>query len=177
MYSNGKVAFLRRALHLEAWDDMARLITFFPPLLWLSEANICAKIDFFREELDLSEKELCDMLITMPALLGLSVEGNLRPKINYFLQSEDTKIKSPSNDILVDNEDVDRNEDDWKMDGGGGLTRTELKEFVLYQPALLAYSLKNRIIPRLKRMREAKISLTFSPPYVLSITDDKFNQW
>jgi len=162
------------------WDDLPRIITLFPPLLWLSEANLNNKILFLTKELKLSDEELRSIIVTMPALLGLSVECNLRPKINFFLQSEDTEEEASSIAMLEtfsDSETEDDIEEVWERGGGGGLTRNELKDFVIYQPALLAYSLENRIIPRVKRMSEVNISLSFSPPYVLSITDEKFDQW
>lgn len=175
---------LREAFHLKEWDDLPRIVTLFPPLLWLSEANLNNKILFLTKELNLSNDELRSIIVTMPALLGLSVECNLRPKINFFLQSEDTEEEASSMAILEtlsrseeEDDNYDREEDGWKRGGGGGLTRRELKDFVIYQPALLAYSLENRIIPRVKRMSEVDISLSFSPPYVLSITDEKFDQW
>ena len=155
-------------------------MTLFPPLLWLSESNISNKVQFLTKELDLSNDDVRSIVVTMPAILGLSVECNLRPKINFFLQSEDTEEEVSSDALLedVDVSSLDSSEDDgWKRGGGGGLTRAELKEFVLYQPALLAYSLENRIVPRVKRMNEVNISLSFSPPYVLSITNEKFDQW
>lgn len=182
------MGFLRKVLHLDEWDDLSRIVTLFPPLLWLSQANLEAKLDFLTQEFDLKHNELRSIVVTMPALLGLSVDCNLRPKINFFLQSEDTEEESSSMDILegmeMERDEYSDNDHDhdvdgggWERGGGGGLTRKELKDFVLYQPALLAYSLENRIVPRLKRMSEANIKLAFSPPYVLSITDEKFDQW
>eukprot|EP00594_Rhizosolenia_setigera_P013638 CAMPEP_0178976632 /NCGR_PEP_ID=MMETSP0789-20121207/23956_1 /TAXON_ID=3005 /ORGANISM="Rhizosolenia setigera, Strain CCMP 1694" /LENGTH=115 /DNA_ID=CAMNT_0020665771 /DNA_START=335 /DNA_END=682 /DNA_ORIENTATION=+ len=103
----------------------------------------------------------------MPQILGLSLECNLRPKIEFFLQDADT-VDETSSFVDYYNEAIS---------GGGGLTREQLKEFVLYQPALLSYSLENRIAPRVKIMRDNDISLQFSPSYVLSMTDKKFEKW
>ena len=58
-----------------------------------------------------------------------------------------------------------------------GLTKSELKDFVLYQPALLAYSLEGRLKPRITRMRDYNISFLYSPRNIMSYTDEKFQAW
>lgn len=155
-------------------SSLPRILYLFPPLLWLSEQNMMTKIKFLSKELMLTNDETRNVIITMPQILGLSLECNLRPKIEFFLQDADTVDETSSfvdSDIEADN---DYNE---AIIGGGGLTREQLKEFVLYQPALLSYSLENRIAPRVKIMRDNDISLQFSPSYVLSMTDKKFEKW
>jgi hypothetical protein len=39
------------------------------------------------------------------------------------------------------------------------LSQDQLREFVFYQPSLLAYSLENRLRPRIERMQEKNINL------------------
>ena len=58
-----------------------------------------------------------------------------------------------------------------------GLTKKQLKEFVLYQPALLAYSLETRLKPRIRRMQEHSILFLYSPKGIMSFTNDKFDNW
>lgn len=57
------------------------------------------------------------------------------------------------------------------------LSTEQLRDFVLYQPALLAYSLSNRIRPRLEQMKELDISFAYAPAYLMSMTDAKFEGW
>jgi hypothetical protein len=58
-----------------------------------------------------------------------------------------------------------------------GLTRDQLKEFVMYQPALLGYSLENRIKPRIRQMQERNIFFYYCPKNIMSYTDNKFHIW
>ena len=57
------------------------------------------------------------------------------------------------------------------------LSEEQLRDFVLYQPALLAYSLPKRIRPRLERMKDMDIAFAYAPAYLMSMTDRKFDQW
>jgi hypothetical protein len=61
--------------------------------------------------------------------------------------------------------------------GYGGLSKRELKGFVLYQPALLAYSLEGRLKPRIRLMQENNISFCYCPKNIMSYTDKKFDSW
>jgi hypothetical protein len=58
-----------------------------------------------------------------------------------------------------------------------GLTKRQLKDLVLYQPAILAYSLERRLKPRMKSMQDYNISFLYSPKNIMSYTDEKFNAW
>lgn len=133
------------------WLDVSFVISGFPPVLWLSEHNLLEKVEFIRNEFDFESEELRDVLVTFPQVLGLAVDKNLRPKIDFLLLSAEN--------------------------GGAGLTKEHLKEFVLYQPALLAYSLEARIKPRIKCLNENSISFEYCPPYLMSYTNTKFDQW
>jgi hypothetical protein len=53
----------------------------------------------------------------------------------------------------------------------------QLREFCLYQPSLLAYSLEGRLRPRIELMRSYAIAIGYSPPYLMSLSDEKFQQW
>jgi hypothetical protein len=117
-------------------SELSQVAALFPPLLWVSEENTQSKLDFLSESLDLSTKELRTIVVTYPQVLGLSLE-NLKQKTEFFLDD------ASSNDTTFN----------------CGLSKRQLKEFVLYQPALLAYSLENRIKPRISRMLAKNIYL------------------
>lgn len=57
------------------------------------------------------------------------------------------------------------------------LTVEELRDFCLYQPALLAYSLANRIAPRIEQMERVNIRFAYAPAYLMSLPDAKFDNW
>jgi mTERF len=57
------------------------------------------------------------------------------------------------------------------------LSTEQLRDIVLYQPALLAYSLERRIRPRLEQLRDVNIEFAYAPAYLMSMTDDKFQAW
>ena len=135
-------------LKLKRWADLSQIASQYPPLFWLSEENVVPKMEFLQQTLELSAGELRDILVTYPQLLGLSLDGNLRPTVQFLLS-----------------------------DDGADLSVSQLSYFVSYQPALLAYSLEKRIIPRIERMRDAGIRLEYSPPVIMSYTDSRFDIW
>ena len=143
-----RAKFMYEKLNLKRWADLSQIASKYPPLFWLKEENVVPKMEFLQQTLELSAGELRDILVTYPQLLGLSLEGNLRPTVQFFLS-----------------------------DDGADLTVSQLGYFVSYQPALLAYSLEKRIRPRIDRMRDAGIRLEYSPPVIMSYTDSKFDIW
>lgn len=143
-----RAQFLHDRLDLKRRSDVSQIASKFPPIFWLSEENLLSKIDFLRTAMALKEDEMRDLLVTYPQILGLSLEGNLIPTVAFLLDED-----------------------------GAGLTREQLNYFVLYQPALVAYSLANRIRPRIERMSACGISLSYSPPGIMSYTNSQFDEW
>eukprot|EP00804_Cyclotella_cryptica_P030669 CCRYP_009110-RA/>CCRYP_009110-RA protein AED:0.01 eAED:0.01 QI:195/1/1/1/1/1/2/1408/458 len=137
-------------------SELSQVVAKFPPTLWLSEDNLKEKFDFLTNSLDLTARELREIIVTYPQLLGLSLEHNLRPKMAFLLAS---------------------NAEETNGIGYGGLSKRELKGFVLYQPALLAYSLEGRLKPRIRLMQENNISFCYCPKNIMSYTDKKFATW
>ena len=140
--------FMHEKLNLEQWADLGQIASKYPPVFWLSEQTIAPKLEFLQQALKLSTDELRDILVTYPQLLGLSLDDNLRPTVEFLMSNN-----------------------------GADLTVSQLSYFVSYQPALLAYSLEKRIKPRMERMREANIRLEYSTPVIMSYTDKKFDRW
>ena len=107
---NIKANFLLKAMKLRRWNDLSSIVSAFPPVLWLSETNIQQKVHFLSTELELDNEDVRDLLVTYPQIIGLSVDKNLRHKVDYFIGEGDTG------------------------EGGGvGLSRQKLKELVMYQ--------------------------------------------
>jgi hypothetical protein len=142
---------LNRSQTRSEWLDVSFVISGFPPVLWLSELNLSEKVDYIQDEFDFDSEELRDVLVTFPQVLGLSIKKNLKPKIDFLSRSAEN--------------------------GGAGLSKEQLKEFVLYQPSLLAYSLEARIKPRIKRLSDSGVSFEYCPPYLMSYSNLKFEQW
>jgi len=118
--------------------------------LWLTKENILNKIQFIQETFDYDDDEVRDIIVSFPPILGLSVDRNMRPKIQYLLE---------------------------KRSLGAGLTKDELKQLITYQPAILAYSLSKRIRPRIETMQLNDIFFSLAPYYIMSMTDEKFSDW
>jgi hypothetical protein len=145
-----KAYFLANRLNLQRESDSAALASGFPPILWLREENILQKIQFIQETFLFDDEGLRDVIVTFPQLLGLSLEKNLKPKVEFLLGA-------PNH--------------------GAGLSKDELRELIAYQPALLAYSLSKRIRPRIETMQRHGISFSFVPSYIMSMSNSKFDRW
>eukprot|EP00984_Skeletonema_dohrnii_P012074 scaffold4857_cov132-Skeletonema_dohrnii-CCMP3373.AAC.4 len=159
-----KLAFLKE-LGLNR-SEVSQVVAKFAPTLWLSEKNLSSKLDFLSKSLGMKTFELRTVVLTYPQILGLSVENNVTPKMHFFLDPEEYDGESI---VALQNEESNF--------VNCGLTKSELKDFVLYQPALLAYSLEGRLKPRITRMRDYNISFLYSPRNIMSYTDEKFQAW
>ena len=162
-----RAKFLESTLKLTGPLDVAYVLTGHPPSFWLGEETITSKIGVLCQELELENDELRDIMVTYPCILGLSIERNILPKIRYFMGDLPMEL----------NVEEDTNSRRSKRCLGAGLTRQELKDFVLYQPSLLGYSLDKRIRPRITKMHHQYILLSYAPPYLMSLTDAKFQNW
>mmetsp|Transcript_6731 Transcript_6731/g.16574 ORF Transcript_6731/g.16574 Transcript_6731/m.16574 type:complete len:421 (-) Transcript_6731:57-1319(-) len=143
-------------------SELSQVVAKFPPTLWLSEVNLQSKFDFLSESLGLNRSELRTMIVSYPQMLGLSLENNIMPKMDFFLHASvrgDNRFKEINNSINC------------------GLSKNQLKDFVLYQPALLAYSLESRLKPRISRMQAKNILFSYCPKNIMSYTDEKFDNW
>lgn len=142
-------------------SEMSQVVARFPPTLWLSEGNLQSKLDFLSDLLDLTGSELRTIIVSYPQMLGLSVESNLKHKMDFFLDASAYSGNFTNTQHSIN----------------CGLSKAQLKEFVLYQPALLAYSLENRLKPRISRMQEKNIYFIYCPKNIMSYTDSKFDNW
>jgi len=132
-------------------SELSQVVSKFPPTLWLSHENLQAKLDFLSESLNLDGFELQSIIVSYPQILGLSLQ-NLWLKMEFFLDGN-AQIIEPTT-LLPHGYISEQKRND---PNNCGLTKDQLKEFVLYQPALLAYSLENRLKPRITRMKEKNI--------------------
>ena len=166
-----RVRFLESTLGLNGQWDVSYVVTGFPPTLWLREENIMNKVDVLRRELVLEDEELRNIMVTYPSVLGYSIENNILPKIQFLLAN---RKPNSGTDVAVDSSTQGSL---GKVSVGAGLTRQELKEFILYQPSLLGYSLEKRIRPRIAQLQQNYIRFSYAPPYLMSLTDERFRKW
>ncbi|KAL7549913.1 hypothetical protein ACHAWF_016548 [Thalassiosira exigua] len=133
-------------------SELSQVIGAFPPTLWLSKENLKSKLDFLTKSLGLTPRELQTIIVSYPSILGLSLQRNLIPKMYFFLDATEW-------DSISKVDRVSSGTSSKQSDGtiNCGLTRDQLKGFVMYQPALLGYSLENRIKPRIRQMQERNI--------------------
>jgi hypothetical protein len=124
-------------------SELSQVVSKFPPTLWLSEDNLQCKLDFLFDELGLEGSDLRTIIVSYPQVLGLSLQNNLKPKVDFFLDAEESAGDSAEIHSSI----------------RCGLSKDQLREFVIYQPALLAYSLEKRLRPRIALMQEKNISL------------------
>ena len=145
-------------------SEVSQVVARFAPTLWLSEENLKSKLDYLAESLGMHNFELRIVVLSYPQILGLGIESNMAPKMRFFLKPEEIDDDNPGaslQDNLLN----------------CGLSRSELKAFVLYQPALLAYSLEGRLKPRVALMKDSNITFQYSPRNIMSYTDKKFEAW
>eukprot|EP00956_Cyclotella_meneghiniana_P044431 scaffold318073_cov76-Cyclotella_meneghiniana.AAC.3 len=142
-------------------SELSQVVAKFPPTLWLSNENMNEKLNYLTESLELDSNELRAIILTYPQVLGLSLQNNLKPKMEFFLVRSNEDLEDPYNDHGFN----------------CGFSKEELKDFVLYQPALLAYSLEGRLKPRIHLMEQSNILFRYCPKNIMSYTDDKFKSW
>ena len=117
------------------------------------------------------------MVMTYPQILSLRVDNNFRPTIQFLLTTvaelydqqqrqhslslkvADTTFTSYSAVAMCSSCQASLS-----PGGGAGLTREELKDFMLYQPALIAYSLDVRIRQRIQRLQGNNIRFCYAHP-------------
>lgn len=145
-------------------SEVSQVVARFAPTLWLSEENLKSKLDFLADSLGMHNFELRIVVLSYPQILGLGIESNMVPKMRFFLKPEE-----------IDNDNSDASLQDNLLNCG--LSKSELKDFVLYQPALLAYSLEGRLKPRVALMKDSDITFQYSPRNIMSYTDEKFQAW
>ena len=69
-------------------SELSQVVSKFPPTLWLSNDNLQCKLDYLCESLGLATNgydDLRSIIVSYPQILGLSLEYNLRPKMDFFI--------------------------------------------------------------------------------------------
>ena len=109
---------------------------------------------YLQEHLALTTQQLQTIVMGYPPVLGLALETNLIPTINYF--DDALRGYEKQNDEDADGKDYlkrrlhnDDNDDHHKH-------QSRLATFLCENPSLIEYNLSKRLIPRLERVREAR---------------------
>ena len=64
--------------------DVPVLLKGFPPLAWLRKEDLERKLEFLETELGYDKEDMRGMILRMPQVLGLSLEKNLKPSLEYL---------------------------------------------------------------------------------------------
>lgn len=176
------VRFLQ-SLGSDNWDGWRTMMIRYPQLLTHSVENVLKpKLEFVETTLlDLQIHDSLRRIVSrFPPIFWLSPDL-LQHKVNYLSQKVDLTADEMKGVILTFPQilglSVDQNVEPTITFLLTSLTQKELKTFFLYQPSLFAYSLEKRIRPRLEQLQANGIVFAYSPPYLMSLSNDKFQQW
>jgi DNA-binding transcriptional MerR regulator len=113
---------------------LAQMLATVPDILTLSiENNLKPKFSYLRGTLGFSRDQVRFIVLKRPQLLALSLDNNIIPKIDYFLK-ERRKITAKTN------------ADTYR--GGLGMSKEEIREWIVKYPQTLTFVLESRIRPR-----------------------------
>jgi len=164
------------------WTGWQRMVETYPQLLTHSgDLKMKAKLKFLVTSLQLDRKQdAVHMVSSFPPIFWLRKEL-LQEKMDFLkstlqLDSEELQFLITSFPQLL-GLSIGQNIQPKLIFLLQHLTMEQLKEFIAYQPSLLAYSLENRLRPRIELLQKNAIAFGYSPPYLMSLTDTKFQQW
>lgn len=174
------VAFLQ-SMGSDGWLGWRRMLESYPQLLFHSPLEMKRKLAFLTTSLKLSRRQdAVHIVSSFPPIFWLRAEL-LQEKMD-FLQSalhldtdELTFLVTSYPQIL--GLSIQENLQPKVSFLLNHLTMDQLREFIDYQPSLLAYSLENRLRPRIELLKNKSIEFRYSPQYLMSLTDAKFQQW
>lgn len=152
-----RLAYIRNELHVPR-HRLGALVLKFPQLLGLNvEANLQPTVRYMVNEVGIPQAEISKIVQQHPQILGLSVEANLKPKVSFLLHElgvppeKLARIISSFPTLLSLSIEANLRPKLAYLVAEGGFSR----EDVLKAPHLLAYSLKQRIQPRIEFLRNS----------------------
>jgi mTERF len=164
------------------WTGWRRMVESYPQVLQYSvETTWIPKLAFLKTFLQLERsKDAAHIVSSFPPILWLRDEL-LRTKLD-FLETTLQLNKAELRYLVMSFPQllglaVDQNLRPKCQFLLETMSLEQLREFCLYQPSLLAYSLEGRLRPRIERMKDNAIYFGYSPPYLMSLSDEKFQQW
>ncbi|GMH72131.1 hypothetical protein TrRE_jg2783 [Triparma retinervis] len=81
-----KVEWMEGRIGLERErGHVARVVSMFPPIMWLSKNNLDSKLTYLQETFGWDDDELRGVILGMPQILGLGLEGNIKETVEYYL--------------------------------------------------------------------------------------------
>ena len=174
------VAFLQ-SMGSNDWLGWRRMLECYPQLLFHSPLEMKRKLAFLVTSLKLPRRQdAVHIVSSFPPIFWLKAEL-LQAKMD-FLQSA-LHLDTDELTFLVTSYpqvlglSIEQNLQPKLSFLLNHLTMEQLREFIAYQPSLLAYSLENRLRPRIELLKNKSIEFRYSPQYLMSLTDAKFQQW
>jgi len=162
-------------------DLMPEVIARSPHVLGLSEAHMLEFMAFVVDEVGVERAKLEKMLLYSPQLLGLSVKGNLRPKIRFLIEEVGVarehigKVIGTFPNILGYSVEANmRPKLDYLARHVLEVPMVKLGRVLFKCPQLLGYSLEKRIKPRHELLKARGLHLGLSR--MLAPTDAAWGQ-
>jgi len=82
-----KVEWMESRLGLDRdRGHITRVVTMFPPIMWLSRKNLEDKVGYLQDTFGWDERDVRKMVLNMPQVLGLALEGNIKLTVEYYLE-------------------------------------------------------------------------------------------
>lgn len=134
--------------------DVRQLCMSSPSILGISTSKFNERAAFLQQDLQMDLPMICQSVMKSPGLLSCSVEGNLRPKLDY-LKAELLTSEADLTSLLVSNTRIltgsFKNKLRPTVDGllGLGLSREEMRDVVLSVPQLLTMTWQTSLQPKL----------------------------
>ncbi len=187
-------------------NEFRNILLKFPRLVTHSLRKVKRTIGYFRYELNMVAAQVKKVIYRAPAILGLNLEQNIRPKVQFLqstldlsddelhtvlaampslllLNSEGNlqpKIEYLSSVLLSSTEnDSSRNKNQLLISSSSPSVLSipdQLRDIVLRLPTLLGYSLDQRIIPRV----QAILNVGLHPSCItigIPMTQPAFDKW
>lgn len=176
------VVIFLRSMGSDGWNGWRRMIESYPQLLSHSvETKLKPKLAFLAASLKLTRRQdAVHIVSTFPPIFWLQADL-LQDKMDFLqtaLQLDDDELSFLITSFpQVLGLSIEQNLKPKLAFLLQHLTMEQLREFIAYQPSLLAYSLENRLRPRIDLMEKNGIAIGYSPRYLMSLTDAKFHQW
>eukprot|EP00638_Chattonella_subsalsa_P007983 CAMPEP_0117746538 /NCGR_PEP_ID=MMETSP0947-20121206/8003_1 /TAXON_ID=44440 /ORGANISM="Chattonella subsalsa, Strain CCMP2191" /LENGTH=365 /DNA_ID=CAMNT_0005563875 /DNA_START=97 /DNA_END=1194 /DNA_ORIENTATION=- len=88
-YSKTKILIPRLALLCDLLvldvKEAKLLMVILPQLFWMKKSTLEPKVEFLQEDVGLTSAQVGQLALAYPSLLTLSLENNLKPKVEYLL--------------------------------------------------------------------------------------------
>ena len=152
-----KIDFLHDRFGFNA-KEIAKMCRSYPQIFTRSKAGLDEKTRYFQICLDLTDKELAEFIYKYPAILGISIENNMKPKISYLQKRFEIDDKSLK-EILKKNPrllqmSIEKSIEPKLAFYGDLIGEKKARRLVMESTNLLTVSLEKKLKPRLAEVQK-----------------------